>query len=130
MTGLDTNVLVRLLTADDAAQTAKVRKLLAAHEGEADAFFINNIVLVETFWVLRRGYKLAASDVLTALTTLADCTAYAFENRELLRQALALSQREGADFADALILLVNQRAGCQQTATFDKGMPSALALRL
>ena len=47
MIGLDTNVLVRLLTADEPVQLAAATRLLAAHDGEPAAFFVNDMVLLE-----------------------------------------------------------------------------------
>ncbi len=47
MIGLDTNVLVRLLTADEAVQLKAATQLLARFEGRANSFYINDLVLVE-----------------------------------------------------------------------------------
>ena len=122
MIGLDTNVLVRLLTADEPAQLKTASRLLAAHEGEAGAFFINDMVLVEVVWVLGRLYGVKRDEALMAVRFLLDNDAFAFEDRDLLTRAVALCSQQTCDFADTLIALKNTLAGCEHTTTFDRAM--------
>lgn len=122
MIGLDTNVLVRLLTADEPVQLKAASRLLAAHDGEAGAFFINDMVLVELVWVLGWLYGFAPAEALTAIESLLDNDAFGFEDRDRLGQALGLCKAQGCDFADTMIALKNAAAGCERTATFDKAM--------
>ncbi len=122
MIGLDTNVLVSLLTADDPVQLKAAKRLLAAHEGEPAAFFINDMVLVELVWVLRRVYTCERAEALTGIESLLGSDAFAFEDRERLNRAVALCGEQGRDFADAMIALKNAAAACACTASFDKAM--------
>ena len=62
MIALDTNVLVRLVTGDDAAQA----KRAAARIDTGDAFFVSLTVALELEWVLRGAYKLAPDCVVAA----------------------------------------------------------------
>lgn len=122
MIGLDTNVLVRLLTADEPVQLKAATRLLAAHEGEPGAFFVNDLVLVELVWVLGRLYGFGRTDSLTAVRSLLDSDAFAFEDRERLGHAVELCATQARDFADTMITLRNVAAGCQTTASFDRAM--------
>lgn len=122
MIGLHTNVLARLLTADEPAQLKAAKRLLAAHEGEPGAFFINDIVLVELVWVLVRLYGFAPAEALTAIASPRDSDAFAFEDRERLGQALGLCSAPSCDFAATMIALKNAAAACETTATFDKAI--------
>ena len=54
MIAVDTNVLVRLLTGDDPAQTRRAADLFAQ-----ESILIPKTVLLETEWVLRYRYELA-----------------------------------------------------------------------
>ena len=54
MIAVDTNVLVRLLTGDDPAQTQRAVELFAQ-----ESILIPKTVLLETEWVLRYSYELA-----------------------------------------------------------------------
>ena len=47
MQALDTNLLVRLFVGDDAAQSAKVRRLLDSQASVNAAFWVADTVLVE-----------------------------------------------------------------------------------
>ena len=51
MVALDTNVVVRLLVRDDAAQTRKAEQTFLRH-ARGDGVFLPLVVLVETAWVL------------------------------------------------------------------------------
>ena len=130
MIGLDTNVLIRLLTADEPVQLKAASRLLAAHDGEPGAFFINDMVLVELVWVLGRLYGFAPAEALTAIASLLDSDAFAFEDRDRLSHALGLCQAQGCDYADTMIALKNAAAGCEHTATFDKAMRGLPGVRL
>ena len=52
MTAVDTNVVIRLLTADDPKQAAAATSLFAA-----GPIWIAKTVLLETGWVLQSGYR-------------------------------------------------------------------------
>jgi predicted nucleic-acid-binding protein len=130
MIGLDTNVLVRLLTADDPIQLKAATRLLAAHEGEAGAFFVNDMVLVEMVWVLSRSYGFGRDDVLAAVKSLLDSDGFAFEDRERLDRAIGLCSAQAGDFADTMIVLKNAAAPCEYTASFDRAMRSLPEVKL
>ncbi|HWH84325.1 MAG TPA: type II toxin-antitoxin system VapC family toxin [Burkholderiaceae bacterium] len=130
MIGLDTNVLVRLLTADDAVQLRAATRLLSAHEGEAGAFFVNDMVLVEVVWVLGRAYGFGRDDILAAVKSLLHADGFAFEDRERLDRALALCASQACDFADTMIVLKNAAAPCEYTASFDRAMRALPGVKL
>ncbi len=62
MIGLDTNVLVRYLAQDDQEQSALATQVLESLD-EAERGFVSLVVLVELQWVLRRAYRMSASEV-------------------------------------------------------------------
>ena len=65
MIALDTNVVVRFLVNDEAAQARRARALI-----EANSVFVPVTVLLETEWVLRGGYRLPRADVVRLLRAL------------------------------------------------------------
>lgn len=116
MTALDTNVLVRYLTQDDEAEFRKVlRKLDRKHA----VFFVCDLVLVETDWVLRSLYDWSGGQVAEAFARLTTIHNLAFENESLLRASLK-ALREGADLADELIVRKCRHLGASDFATFNK----------
>ena len=115
MTALDTNVLVRYLTQDDEAQFNKVLKML---NRKRVTFFVCDLVLAETDWVLRSLYDWSGADVADAFARLATIHNLAFENEARLRSSLK-GLREGADLADELIVRSCRDMGAKGFATFD-----------
>lgn len=118
MLGVDTNVLVRFFTRDDQAQFEEAQRLVAgAGEG---GLYIDPIVLVEFNWVLRRVYGMTRKEVFLVLDGLFEAREFTIGDRDLAREALQAAVTTGADYADALIAAMHQKAGCRSTATFDE----------
>jgi predicted nucleic-acid-binding protein len=112
MHAADTNVLVRLLTGDDAEQTKRAAALF-----KKEAIFIPKTVLLETEWVLRRLYRLESKVVVNAFRKLSGLGNVEFEQPSVVTQALQWCEG-GMDFSDALHLASSQN--CRKFATFDE----------
>ena len=112
MRAVDTNVLVRLLTGDDEAQTRIAKRVMAS--GDA---FISSTVLLETEWVLRAAYRFAPAELNLALSALGGLPGVTLEAPSVLEQALDW-HREGMDFADAIHLA--SASPCELFVTFDR----------
>ena len=126
MIALDTNVLVRLLTGDDARAQRAAAALIEMRASAAEPAFVSQIVVVELFWVLRRLYRYSREDIANALERFLSAGSFAFEGREAVRFALQ-AYRDGADFADALIGERAKAAGCPAVYTFDARAVSQLS---
>ena len=120
MIGLDTNVLVRFLVADDEAQAARARSYIERAIAAGETLYINRIVLVETVWILTRCYRQPRPAVADTLERILLAAEFEVEEKQLAWEALHEFRRGAADFADTLIGAVNRVAGCSTTATFDK----------
>src|SRR5260370_27520750 len=107
MVAVDTNVLVRLITQDDAAQEARAARLF-----QREQVWIAKTVLLETEWVLRYVYGFSAKDITDALQGLAGLSAVHLEDPVAVNQALSWLDA-GVDFADGLHL-----ASCGETTRF------------
>ena len=116
MTALDTSVLVRYLVQDDEAQFQTVLKML---DRKRALFFVCDLVLVETDWVLRSLYTWTGADVADAFARLATIHNLAFENESRMRASLK-AMREGADFADELVVRTCRDQGVRNLASFDR----------
>lgn len=125
MIGLDTNVLVRYLAQDEAAQSARATKLIERELSEREPGFIGLIVLVESCWVLKRLYSATAAELHETVRDLLDARQLAVENRALVARALGRAVDDGADIADALIAECAASAGCKRIVTFDKSAAKA-----
>jgi predicted nucleic-acid-binding protein len=118
MIALDTNILVRLITRDDADQARGVDALLAVPD---EAFFIPDLVLAELAWVLARSYGFSRAEVSEVLTAILDRLDVVFEEEERVRAAVRL-YNQGVDLADGLILEKARAAGCSGIASFDEAL--------
>lgn len=112
MIAADTNVLVRLLTGDDAKQAAAARSLFAA-----GPIWIAKTVLLETGWVLGSLYGFEEGAVRDALTKLLGLKNVHVEDEPAVAAALALMVH-GVEFADALHL--SSRPPGAEFVSFDK----------
>jgi len=119
MLGIDTNVLIRFLVRDDQTQFEKARKLLKREVSSGRRVFINQLVLLETEWVLRSRYGLAKTQMLETISGLLDAPDVQLEDEPSIEEAVFVWRDANADFADCLIGARNRRLGCKATATFD-----------
>lgn len=119
MLGIDTNVLVRFLVRDDEAQFEKARKLIRREIAAGRRVFVNQLVLMETEWVLRSRYAVPKNQIIEAVSGLLNATDVQFEDEPAIEEALFVWKDSVADFADCLIGAKNRRMGCRATATFD-----------
>jgi predicted nucleic-acid-binding protein len=120
MIGLDTNVLVRYLAQDDAAQSARATRLIEHELNERDLGFIGLVVLVETCWVLKRLYGATPTELRETVRDLLDTRQFVVEQRTVVLRAVTQLGSAAGDLADALIAESAAEAGCARTVTFDK----------
>jgi len=120
--GVDTNVIIRYLTQDDPQQANRVDTVIAAALDDGSRLHVDDIVLCEVAWVLRAAYRLSKPTIADALEKLLSTAIFSFEDRELLRSALADYAEGAGDFSDYLIGRRNARAGCEDTVTFDRSL--------
>ena len=113
----DTNVLVRLVTEDDAAQARA-----AARHLEGKQLFLAKTVLLESEWVLRYAYELPRTTIAGVFRKVLGLEGLEVEAASDVLVALAWYE-EGLDFADALHLASSR--GCDHLATFDRHLASA-----
>ena len=111
MIAVDTNVLVRLLTNDNAAQAAR-----AAAVFRSSPVFVPNTVLLESEWVLRYSYGLPTASITRAFLALLGLPTVTFEDAPAAHLAIRMLER-GIDFADALHLASS--AAAERFVTFD-----------
>jgi predicted nucleic-acid-binding protein len=114
MRAVDTNVLVRLATRDDAGQTAAAEAFVAA------GAWVSHLVLVEAMWVLSSVYDLGPERIATAVEMLLNHRDLTVQDADTVAAALeTFRKRRIVGFPDCLILEVARRAGHLPLGTFD-----------
>lgn len=129
MIGLDTNVLVRFLVQDDQDQ-ARAATALIGGLTEAEPGYVCREVLVELVWVLERAYGLGRPDIARALDGLLEAKELVIEAGDRVALATDRYRKGGPGFADQMVALAGQGAGCHETATFDRKAAGIAGMRL
>ena len=117
MRAVDTNVLVRLITRDDARQAAS-----------ADAFigkgaWVSLLALTEAMWVLEAVYERSTADLATAVDMLLNHRDLTLQDADAVAAALDLFRsRPALGFSDCLMLQLARKAGHLPLGTFDRGL--------
>lgn len=111
---LDTNVLVRLATQDDAAQAAKALQVLQ----NATLIAVPTPALCELVWVLLRGYRYTPAQVAHAVHTLIQVRQVVCHTPAVLAGLAVLEA--GGDFADGAIAYEGELLGGPEFVTFDQ----------
>lgn len=117
MRAVDTNLLVRLATRDDPAQTA------AAEVFVAQGAWISHLVLVEAMWVLDSVYNLGPEKIATAVDMFLNHKELTIQDADVVEAALqSFRTRPKLGFSDCLILEVARKAGHLPLGTFDRDL--------
>lgn len=113
MIGLDTNIVVRLLTNDDPEQVARARASIVAERA-----FVADTVVMEAVWVLRKVYKIAMAEIDRAFRMMTETEEIELESPARVRRAFD-AVASGLGFEDAFHV-----AGCRapRFATFDEDL--------
>ena len=111
---VDTNVLVRAVVRDDAAQASAATKVLT----DAGLIAVATPCLCEFVWVLLRVYHFQPSDAATAIRALL-AAANVEVNRPAVEAGLSMLEA-GGDFADSVIAYEGNWLGGETFVSFDK----------
>jgi predicted nucleic-acid-binding protein len=109
---VDTNVVVRLLIADDARQAAQASALFRNEE-----IWLCKTVILESVWVLRSLYRFREPQLSAAMIALSNLATVRVEDPSAVSRALEWSS-QGMDFPDALHLA--SKGESAKFATFDE----------
>jgi len=119
MLGIDTNVVVRLVVADDAKQTRRARKLIEQAFSRQEPILVSLLVLLESEWVLRSRYGFGREALLSVFRALLEARELSFEDESAVEEALFHWKDSACGFSDCLITAHNRQMGCRATAAFD-----------
>ena len=117
MIALDTNILLRLVLRDDAAQASAALRLMEKSAAAGEAAFVSLITLVEFAWVLEDTYGVSKNAIVEAIAKLLNDRNIVVEQESAVSLAL---ETDHGDFSDRLIHFVGEAAGCERTVTFDR----------
>lgn len=117
MRSVDTNVLVRLVTRDDAKQVA------AAEAFVSRGAWVPHLVLAEATWVLASVYGRGSGHIATAVEMLLTHQDLTLQDSDAVAAAVERFRRRPAlGFSNCLVLEVARKAGHLPLGTFDRDL--------
>ena len=115
MRAVDTNLLVRLITRDDANQTASAEAFVTK------GAWVSHLVLVEMTWVLDAVFGLSHAQIAVAIEMLLNHRDLVLQDADVVTAALAhYRKRPKLGFSDCMVLEVARKAGHLPLGTFDR----------
>ena len=125
MIGIDTNIVIRLLTRDDKVQYRLALELVKSVRGRR-LLVINPIVVAETIWVLERSYRLDRQRSRPLLEQLVHSIEFTIPTQMSCESWQSWFSATHRDFSDAMIAAINRDSGCSKTLTFDEDAAKAI----
>lgn len=117
MRAVDTNVLVRLITRDDARQVA------AAEAFVANGAWVPHLAIAEAAWVLDSVYDRDPDAIATAVEMLLGHEHLSLQDAEVVAAAVAqFRHHPKVGFSDCLMVEVARKAGHSPLGTFDRDL--------
>ena len=120
MIGIDTNVLVRYLTQDDAKQAALATKFIERSLSAENPGLVTLICLCEIVWVLAECYDADRKRIRAVIEGLLATKQIKVESADLVWKAVRAWDATAADFSDALIGEIVRASDGAKTVTFDR----------
>lgn len=115
---VDTNVLVRHLTADPPAMAARATAFLA----EADGLYLADLIVAEMVYVLESFYEAPRDQIATAVRSLVSVRSVVTVDPALLLRALEVYEVDRLDFAEAYLVACAESTGVGRVASFDRAI--------
>lgn len=115
---VDTNVLVRHLTADPPELAARATAFLA----ESTQLFVADLIVSETVYVLESFYRAPRGQIADAMRSLIAMRSVATVDPALLLRAIEVYEVDRVDFAEAYLVACAETTGVGRVASFDRAI--------
>jgi predicted nucleic acid-binding protein len=122
---VDTNILVRHLTADPPAQARRATRYLET----ADELLLPDLIAAEVAYVLDSYYEVPRAQVADTLRAILAFPAIRVIDADLLRRAIEVYEVHRLDFADAYLVASAERTGVGVIASFDRAIDRVATVR-
>jgi predicted nucleic-acid-binding protein len=117
MRAVDTNILVRLMTRDDARQVASAELFIE------NGAWVSVLALAEAAWVFGTVYDRSVGGLAAAVELLLNHKDLVLQDSDVVAAALELFRsRPALGFSDCLMLHIARKAGHLPLGTFDRAL--------
>jgi predicted nucleic acid-binding protein len=115
---VDTNIVVRHLTADPPAMAARATAYL---QNESD-LLLTDLIVAETVYVLESFYEVPREQVAAAMRSLIAFSSVVTVDPALLLRALEIYETDGIDFAESYLVACAETTRVNRVASFDRSI--------
>lgn len=115
---VDTNVLVRHLTGEPAAQARRATAFLDASE----ELFLADLIVAETVYVLGSFYEFERTQIADGARAIVADQRMVVADRDLLLRAIEIYEVHRIDFAEAYLVAAAEVSGVGAVASFDRSI--------
>ncbi len=117
---LDTNIVLRYLTADDKAKYSRCRALFERTVRGKEVLVTSDMVIAEVIWTLLSYYKVPKEEIVEKVSIILNTPNLEVENRKVLTEALLLYGIKRIDFIDAYNLAYMKHKKILEVYSYDK----------
>ena len=115
---VDTNILVRHLTADPPEMAARATAFLA----DATELYLADLIVAETVYVLESFYNAPRDQIATVMRSLLSMRSVTTVDPALLLRAIEVFEFDRLDFAEAYLVACAETTGVGRVASFDRAV--------
>ena len=119
MIALDTNVIIRFLVSEDAAQAEAARVLMERLTFDNQGFICREVI-IEVVWVLERSYRFTRTQIADVLIELIATDSLVVEAADDVARAAFTYRQGGVGFSDLMILSSSKRSEAVPLYSFDR----------
>lgn len=114
---IDTNLIIRYLTEDDAAKATAVEKLIK--RASKDKLELPDVIIAEVVWVLLSFYKIGKDEVIEKLEGLLSLENIKI-NRRVLVQTIDIFRRYNLSYTDAYLIAYTLNKSQDKVYSYDE----------
>lgn len=122
MIALDSNIILRALTGDNAPQARTAQRVIETAQRAHTLLYISDAVLCEVAWVLKRQNRAKRGDVAHILREIVETEKVVVDDSRQVEVAIDRYEHGRGDFADYLICERALGAGATEVVTFDRAL--------
>jgi predicted nucleic-acid-binding protein len=116
---VDTNILLRFLTNDDAVKAKRVLLLLKRVEEGKEKIITSPLVIFELIFTLDKFYKVSRDDIAETVSAIIGLEGFAVEFKTVFISALKLFADKNISFADAFNASVMKSKNIAEIYSYD-----------
>lgn len=116
---LDTNIILRYLTLDNAPKAKKCESLFQRVSLGKEALFTSTLVIAEVVWVLEKAYQLSKAEITGLIQKILNTPHIECDEKDVLMAAAGLYSLKNIDFIDAYNVIVMEARKIEAVYSYD-----------